>query len=61
MRLIEEYTEASSAFFRATVRLREANASVVRPSPTLSVFDGAKCRCSQARLALFAHKDKHGC
>jgi hypothetical protein len=54
IKLANEYADASALYYRAVVGMRNG-------SGTRDAANEAKAKCDQARVALWEHKERHGC
>jgi hypothetical protein len=61
VRLVGEYSVASSAFVMANTKLKAARETGVGISGALGVWKAANAKCVETRQALQEHKANHGC
>jgi hypothetical protein len=61
VRLVQEYSAASSALVMANTKLKAARETDVGISDSLGVWKAASAKCVDTRQALLEHKAEHGC
>jgi len=61
VRLVEEYSVASSTLVLANTKLKTARKAHIGVSAALGVWKAASAKCVVTRQALQEHKAKHSC